>query len=143
MIKQRLEDLLGKAASSAQAAGKLPVGTLPENIIERPQNPEHGDYASSLPLKLAPVAGRSPLDIAQDIAGFIPAAPELESVAVAPPGFINFKLKGDWLARQVDFILQAGDRYGVPEVVKHRANFSKRTILVDMSDAPDRYVTTG
>jgi quercetin dioxygenase-like cupin family protein len=36
-------------------------------------------------------------------------------------------------------LYQAGDHYHVPEGVRHRANFSKRTILVDMSDAPDRY----
>ncbi|MCK4721946.1 MAG: arginine--tRNA ligase, partial [Dehalococcoidia bacterium] len=112
MIKRRLADILGQAVSSAQSAGKLPAVALPPGLIERPQNPEHGDYASSLPLKLARVAGRSPLAIAQDIVSFITAAPELESVAAAPPGFINFKLKGDWLARQVDAILQAGDRYG-------------------------------
>jgi len=34
------------------------------------------------------------------------------SLAVAPPGFINFTLKGDWLASQVDTILAAGDLYG-------------------------------
>jgi len=112
MVKRRLGELLGQAVSSAQATGELPVVTLPESIIERPQNPEHGDYASSLPLKLARVAGSSPLEIARGIAGFIPAAPELESVTVATPGFINFKLKGDWLARQVDAILEAGNRYG-------------------------------
>ena len=39
-------------------------------------------------------------------------------------------------------LFQAGDSYRVPEGVKHRANFSQRTVLVDMSDAPDRYRTT-
>ena len=36
-------------------------------------------------------------------------------------------------------LYQAGDLYQVPEGVKHRANFSKRTVLIDMSDAPNRY----
>jgi len=35
----------------------------------------------------------------------------------------------------------AGDYYRVPEGVNHRASFSKPTLVVDMSDAPDRYVT--
>jgi quercetin dioxygenase-like cupin family protein len=39
-------------------------------------------------------------------------------------------------------LYQAGDHYRVPEGVKHRTNFSQRTVLVDMSDAPDRYRTT-
>ena len=36
-------------------------------------------------------------------------------------------------------LYQAGDFYQVPEGVKHRANFSQRTVLIDMSDAPNRY----
>jgi quercetin dioxygenase-like cupin family protein len=36
-------------------------------------------------------------------------------------------------------LYQTGDTYRVPEGVKHRTNFSKRTVLIDMSDAPDRY----
>lgn len=36
-------------------------------------------------------------------------------------------------------LYQAGDSYHVPEGANHRANFSQRTILVDMSDAPERY----
>jgi len=112
MIKQRLIDLLRRAASEAQKSGKLPSVALPEVAVEHPQNPEHGDYASSFPLKLARATGVSPLTIAEDIAGLVVPSPEIESVAVAPPGFINFTLKGDWLTRQVDSILVAGDSYG-------------------------------
>jgi len=36
-------------------------------------------------------------------------------------------------------LYQAGDKYRVPEGVKHRASFSQPTVLIDMSDAPDRY----
>ena len=37
---------------------------------------------------------------------------EIETTAVAPPGFINFTLKTEWLTKQVDQILLAGDTYG-------------------------------
>lgn len=40
-------------------------------------------------------------------------------------------------------LYQSGDSYEVPEGVVHRANFSQRTVLVDMSDTPDRYTTSG
>ncbi len=112
MLKQRLIDLLTQAASQAQELGKLPSVTLPEVTVERPQNPEHGDYASSLPLKLARATGINPLTIANDVAGLIASSPEIDSIAVAPPGFINFTLKSDWLTRQVDSILLAGEAYG-------------------------------
>ncbi len=111
MLKQRLVEVLTQAASQAQESGKLPSVNLPEATIERPQNPEHGDYASSFPLKLARATGVDPLTIADDMVGLIVPGPEIAGIAVAPPGFINFTLKSDWLTRQVDSILVAGDSY--------------------------------
>lgn len=110
-IKQRLTELLIEAAQAAQKSGKLPPVVLPEVTLERPQA-EHGDYASSLPLKLARAIGVNPIAIAHDLAGFIVPSPEIGDVVVAPPGFINFILKKDWLTQQVESILLAGDAYG-------------------------------
>ena len=112
MLKQKLIELLTQAVSQAQQSGKLPSVTLPEVTIERPQNPEHGDYASSFPLKLARTVGINPLAIANDMAGLIVPCSEIDSITVAPPGFINFTLKSDWLSGQVDSILAADDAYG-------------------------------
>ncbi|MFC2012889.1 arginine--tRNA ligase [Chloroflexota bacterium] len=111
MLKQKLVEMLTQAASRAQETDKLPSVNLPEAVIERPQNPEHGDYASSLPLKLARAVGVNPLAIAHDIVELMMAAPEVDSVVVAPPGFINFTLKSGWLNQQVDAILEAGSAY--------------------------------
>ncbi len=85
---------------------------LPEAYIEHPQNPEHGDYASGFPLKLARAAGARPMTIAEDLIGLMVPGPEIESIVAAPPGFINFTLKSDWLVKQVDSILSDGDSYG-------------------------------
>jgi len=112
MVKQKLIEMLAQAASQAQQLGKLPSVALPEVAVERPQNPEHGDYASSFPLKLARATGVSPLAIAEDMVGLIVPSPEIDTITVAPPGFINFTLKTDWLTGQVDSILAAGDAYG-------------------------------
>ena len=112
MVKQKLIEMLTQAASQAQQLGKLPAVALPEVAVERPQNPEHGDYASSFPLKLARATGVSPLAIAEDMVGLIVPSPEIDTITVAPPGFINFTLKTDWLTGQVDSILAAGDAYG-------------------------------
>ncbi|MGB2876781.1 MAG: arginine--tRNA ligase [Dehalococcoidales bacterium] len=116
MLKHKLAELLTKAAAEAQKSGKLPPITLPEVVMERPQKPEHGDYASSLPLKLARVTGSNPLTIAKDIAAFFARTAEIERVVVAPPGFINFTLSADWLAGQVNSILEAGESYGNIEI---------------------------
>jgi len=40
-------------------------------------------------------------------------------------------------------LYQAGDHYHVPEGVDHRTVFTKRTVLVDMSDDPRRFATRG
>ncbi len=112
MLKHKLAELLTQAAAEAQKSGKLPPVTLPEVIMEHPQNPEHGDYASSLPLKLARITGSNPLTIANDIAAFIARTDEIERAVVAPPGFINFILSADWLTGQVNSILEAGEAYG-------------------------------
>ncbi len=109
MLKQKLIELLTRAAVEAQQSGKLPSVPLPEVVIEHPQNPEHGDYASSLPLKLARATGADPMTIAAGTASQIKPSAEIDSITVAPPGFINFTLKSDWLASQVNSILEAGD----------------------------------
>jgi len=101
-----------QAAGRAQESGKLPSVALPEVAVERPQNPEHGDYASSFPLKLARATGVDPLTIANDMVGLMVPGSDIGSIVVAAPGFINFTLKNDWLAQQVDSILMAGDTYG-------------------------------
>jgi arginyl-tRNA synthetase len=63
-------------------------------------------------MKLARTTGVNPLAIANEIVGFVVPTPEIDKITVAPPGFINFTLKSDWLTRQVDSILEAGDSYG-------------------------------
>ena len=112
MLRKKLINLLTEAIKNAQKADKLPVVAVPDITIERPQNPEHGDYATNLPLRLARTINTNPLEIARELASFIPATEEIEKVVAAPPGFINFTLKDKWLASQVDTILESGETFG-------------------------------
>ena len=112
MIKDEIAILLQNAALEAQRRNLLPPIAMPEIVIERPQNPEHGDYASTLPLKLARAARMNPLEIAQSLATLIQLPKEIESIAVAAPGFINFSLRSDWLTAQVEQIITKGEEYG-------------------------------
>ncbi len=112
MIKHELERLIADAVRRAQEAGDLPDVAVPDVSLERPQRPEHGDYASSLAMRLARSAGMSPLQIAQAIAGHTQVDAAVATVDVAPPGFVNFRLAPAWLAAQVDAALQAGERFG-------------------------------
>ena len=110
--RQKIIDCLQQAALEAQQTGKLPQVPLPEITIEHPQKAGHGDFASSLALKLARATGMEPVKIAAAIAEYIKNGEDIQSVDVAYPGFINFTFSDNWLEQQVDNILSAGENYG-------------------------------
>ena len=111
-VAAELAGLVGRAVDEAQGAGVLPEGDVAEPLVERPQRPDHGDYACSLPLKLARSMRMRPTEIAQAVVDRISGPVWLQRVWAAPPGFINFELSGEWLARQVGVIRAAGTSYG-------------------------------
>jgi len=112
MLKEKLAICLRKAVFEAQQHGDLVATTLPEITVEHPQNPEHGDFASGLPLKLARAMRMSPMAVAERLYEHLLPPPEIDRVMVASPGFINFNLRDDWLCKQVESILDAGEAYG-------------------------------
>jgi arginyl-tRNA synthetase len=115
-VREEIARLVDEAARTAQAAGELPAVGLPEPAIERPARAEHGDYASSLPMRLARAARQPPLTIAETISRHIKPSSSIGEVSVAAPGFINFRLKDSWIASQVDEIVGAGAAFGAAEV---------------------------
>lgn len=112
MLKEKLIKAIKEATEKAQTDGVLPSFALPDIVIEKPQNASHGDYASSLPLKLARSAKMDPVSIAESIKSRLPVVEEVSKVEVARPGFINFHIKNEWFAAQVEGILAAGMSYG-------------------------------
>lgn len=125
MIKEKLAAIVSRAFASACRQGLLgaiPVETneCPAPIqIEKPRLPEHGDLACGVALKLAGQAKIAPIKIAQAIADQISRESEaqgtyLESVTVANPGFINFKLGTGWLNETISDVLSQGASYGKP-----------------------------
>ena len=81
--------------------------------VETPRDKTLGDYAVSVAMKLARTLHKSPMDIAEPIAEKLrETVKEAESVTVARPGFINFKMKQDALSSVINQVLDAGDKYG-------------------------------
>jgi len=85
--------------------------------LERPANPEHGDLASSLALRLARPCRMAPLRIAEALAAELAADAAEEgsligSVAVAAPGFLNIRVAGAVLEELVAAILAQPDSWG-------------------------------
>ena len=86
--------------------------------IERPRDPQHGDWATNYAMILAKTLRRKPLDIANDIATKLDTgAAGVRAVEVAPPGFINFRIDSGALARGLERIIDADTSYGRVENV--------------------------
>ncbi len=111
-------DLL-KAFDSAIEKGDLPRTNISDAAIERPQNTDHGDFATSLPLKLASDMKMSPMVIAEILSRHLPNESIISASQVAPPGFLNLTLDPKWLFSQIHLIRNAKTAYG-------NLNLSKR-----------------
>ncbi len=80
--------------------------------LERPSDPAHGDYATNVALRLAPVRKRSPRDLADELAAGAAGLPAVERAEVAGPGFVNLFLADAWFAGALAEMLDAGRSYG-------------------------------
>ncbi len=110
-IRSHLETLVSEAVRAAVSAGQLPDVVIPGTAIERPKDAANGDFASTLPLRMARAAMRPPLEIATTIARHLPPDASIQAPAVAPPGFINLRLSDSFLQQQVERIIDLGPGY--------------------------------
>ena len=81
--------------------------------LEQPKDPSHGDLATTVALTLAKVLRRPPREIAEEIASRISTdGSGIESVSVAGPGFLNFRLSSGQVASRLEEIVDADVDYG-------------------------------
>ena len=64
--------------------------------LERPNDPEHGDYATNVAMQLAPVRKRSPRELGEELSAAALGLEEIERAEVAGPGFVNLWLAPGW-----------------------------------------------
>ena len=108
-----LADLVRSAAVDVLTARGLDVSVLPDAVtVERPRNPEHGDYATNLAMQVAKKAGVAPRDLAGWLAEEIGSREGIAAVEVAGPGFLNLRLAADAQAGIVRDVLSAGPAFG-------------------------------
>jgi len=89
------------------------VSALPgSTTVERPRNPEHGDYASTLALQLGKKAGVAPRELAAALAEELSRQPGVKSVDIAGPGFLNIRLDAAAAGVLARDIVLAGAEYG-------------------------------
>ena len=107
-----LESALKAAISRAISHGEI-SGTTPESItLERPKNREHGDYATSVALQLAKVAGKNPREVAQIILDQLKGVDSISALEIAGPGFINITLHRASQAELISTIIKTGKEFG-------------------------------
>ena len=93
--------------------GSLPEGLDLKNITaEAPRDASHGDIATNAAMVLVKEAKMKPRDIAQLIATGLEKHENVEQVDIAGPGFINIRLKTNFIQNQVAVILDKGLDYG-------------------------------
>ena len=80
--------------------------------LERPSDPDHGDFATGIAMRLAPVLRRPPREVAEELAGSADLAELVERVEVAGPGFLNLHVARAWYREALTDVLDAGDSYG-------------------------------
>ena len=120
LIRDTIQELVAAALTRAQQEKVFQLETMPDILMERPANPANGDFATSLPLRLARATRINPLKLAETLVEYIAAAPEVERVAAAPPGFINFYLNDSWIQQQVETVRQAAADYGTVDAGQGR-----------------------
>jgi arginyl-tRNA synthetase len=119
-LRRQLESRLGRALVEAGAAEGAAA------LVARGVRAEFGDYQANGAMPAARQLHTNPRKLAEKVAAAADLSDLAESVEVAGPGFINIRLRADWLGRQVARALQ-DERLGVDPPQR------KQTIVVDYS----------
>ena len=109
-------------------------------VVQLPKNPEHGDFATNLALKLAGLTGNKPQEIAQAITQKLQEDyPSLvESASIAGPGFINISINKEQIVSQLRNVLEKKSDFG-----RNKAGTGKRVLVEFVSANPTGPLTVG
>ena len=113
MTPADLATLIKETATKVMVDHDLDSSVLPETVtVERPRNPEHGDYATNVALQVAKKAGAHPRELGGWLAAALADDEAISEADIAGPGFINIRLAADAQGEIVAQILRAGQDYG-------------------------------
>jgi arginyl-tRNA synthetase len=110
MAAERLQEEI------ARALGEMGAGDVAVVGLERPRNPEHGDWATNVAMTLAKRLQRAPRQIAEELVQRIDhAAAGITAAEVAGPGFVNFRLAGSYVSDGLAAIVSGASSFGRTE----------------------------
>ncbi|MFF3569333.1 arginine--tRNA ligase [Nocardia jiangxiensis] len=113
-----LADLLRATAAKVLVERGSDPAVLPDEVtVERPRNPEHGDYATNVAMQVAKKAGMNPRELANLLAEALSASDGIDTAEVAGPGFLNIRLAAGAQGAIIEKILAAGERYGTADTL--------------------------
>lgn len=112
-----MEDTLARIIAEQFSVEITPQITRPE--------PQFGDFATNVALQLAGRVGKSPREVAEQLAEALRQTGEFAEVTVAGPGFINVRLANGSLENQLESMHEG---YGKPDT------YAGKTIITEYSD---------
>ncbi|GAB5441578.1 MAG: arginine--tRNA ligase [Fuerstiella sp.] len=96
------------------------------DMIRPAQDPKFGDYQANCAMPLAKKLGKNPREVAAELVQQLDVADLCEPPEIAGPGFINLRLKDEWVAERINAIA-GDDRLGVAKAE------SPKHVVVDFS----------
>lgn len=113
MTPAKLAETVLSAVRTVFTARGLDPSVLPATtVVERPRNPEHGDYASTIALQMGKKVGVAPRELAAALAEELGRRAGVKSVEIAGPGFLNIRLDAAAAGELARVVVQAGAEYG-------------------------------
>lgn len=113
MTPADLSTLIKDTAVAVLTGRDLDTTALPEKVVvERPRNPEHGDYATNVALQVAKKVGMNPRELGTLLAEALSASDAIDSAEIAGPGFINIRLAAAAQGAIVAKVLSEGESFG-------------------------------
>ena len=96
-------------------------------MVRPSQDPRFGDYQANCAMPLGKRLGKSPRDVAADLIATLQIDDCCEEPEIAGPGFINLRLRTNWLERELDTAWSDLERLGVERVA------APRQVVIDYS----------
>jgi arginyl-tRNA synthetase len=108
-----LAELVRRTAAAVLTEHGLDTAALSATVtVERPRNPEHGDYATNVALQLAKKVGVNPHDLAGWLADALAGVDGIASAEIAGPGFVNLRIAASAQGVIINDVIDAGASYG-------------------------------
>ncbi|WP_303870718.1 arginine--tRNA ligase [Acetobacterium wieringae] len=112
-ITKQIKTIIGDALNQTVESGALTIETMPDLFLEIPREKEHGEYSTNIAMQLPKQTKKAPRFIAETlVANMNTGDSYIESIEIAGPGFINFKLKPYWQYAVLDEVADLKADYG-------------------------------